>query len=82
MVMVMMMVMALTVGVVALVLGVLGQQGGKLVGDGVLLLDGIEQLLTAELVPRGRDDDGVRVLLAHDGDGLLGLFGSELSGAA
>ncbi len=81
-VLMMMVVMALAAGVVALVPGVLGQQGGKLVGDGVFLLDGIEKLLPAELVPRSRDDDGVGILLPHDGNGLLGLFGRDLPGAA
>ena len=70
-VVVMMVVAALVIIVVVLFCFlpvVLLQQGGKLCGDGVFPLDGVQYLAAGDGLPVGGDDDGVGVLLPQLAD--------------
>ena len=75
-------VVILVVVVVVVMMGVLLLQLVEVVGQVVLFIDGFAQLGAGELVPRGRDDDGLGIAGAQDGDGGLDLLRGELVGAA
>ena len=51
-------------------------------GKRVATLDGGKQLLARQLVPVGRDDHGILILLAAKGNGCHHLFGGEPLGVA
>ena len=81
-----MVMMAGAIGIVALfillVVMLMLDHPGKLFGQRILVLHGFQDLLAAELIPRGSDNHGILVVLTQQGNGCIQLILRNRAGAA
>ena len=81
-----MVMMAGAIGIVALfillVVMLMLDHPGKLFGQRILVLHGFQDLLAAELIPRGSDNHGILVVLTKQGNGCIQLILRNRAGAA